>query len=93
MRVVPHLNELHEKYAGKGLTVVGVSNESEQVIESTISKVKMAFPVARLSGSAVDAAYQVRGVPQSFLIDRTGKLLWQGHPSKLTEEQVSSLLE
>jgi peroxiredoxin len=93
MRAVEHLNELHEAYAEAGLAVVGVSNEDEQVVRRTIDRAKMVYPVAHLSGEAVDDAYRIRAVPQSFLIDRSGQLVWRGHPSTLTAEQIAALLE
>jgi thiol-disulfide isomerase/thioredoxin len=93
MRMVPRLNELHEKLAPAGLAVVAVSNESEERIQDKIEAVRMAYPVARLTGSTVDDAYRIRAVPQAFLIDRSGTLVWRGHPSKLTEEHVAALLE
>jgi peroxiredoxin len=93
LRMVPRLNELHGKLAEAGLAVVAVSNESEERIRSRIEAAGMDYPVARLTGSAVDDAYRIRAVPQAFLIDRAGTLVWRGHPSNLTEEHVAALLE
>jgi len=93
MRVVPHLNELHEQYEDKGLTVVGVSNEAEALVREKIKSAKMEFPVARVDGNRVDRAYQVTGVPKTFLIDKQGKVVWYGHPAALPDEQIAALLQ
>ena len=91
--MVPHLNELHEKYEDKGLTVVGVTNEDRQLVVEKIKAVEMDFPVARVEGLGVDKAYQVSGVPKTFLIDRQGQVVWYGHPAALPDEKVLALLE
>ena len=92
MRAVPHLNELQAKYGERGLLVVGVSNEDADKIRDKMEAVGMEFAVAR-SGEGADKMYGVRGVPASFLIDRSGQLVWSGHPVGLTDELVERALQ
>ncbi len=91
--MVPHLNDLHESYEEKGLTIVGVTNEEEPLVREKMKAAEMKFPVALVEGIGVDQAYNVSGVPRSFLIDRDGKLVWYGHPANLQDEKIAALLE
>ena len=91
--MVPHLNDLHESYEEKGLTIVGVTNEEEPLVREKMKAAEMKFPVALVEGIGVDQAYNVSNVPRSFLIDRDGKLVWYGHPANLQDEKIAALLE
>jgi hypothetical protein len=92
MRAVPHLNELQAKYGEQGLLIVGVSNEDEDKIRDKMESVGMEFAVAR-SAEGADQMYGVQSVPASFLIDRSGQLIWSGHPVGLTDELVERALQ
>jgi thiol-disulfide isomerase/thioredoxin len=75
---IPHLIGLHEKYAKKGVTIVGLSNEPKDTVEPFVQAQKMNYIVGWGSKSAGD--YGVRGIPTAFVIGRDGKVAWQGHP-------------
>lgn len=92
MQQVPHLNALQAKYGEQGLLIVGVSNEDADMIQEKLESVGMEYAVARSSEGA-DETYEVRGVPAAFLIDRSGELVWSGHPAGLTEELVERALQ
>jgi peroxiredoxin len=93
LRSVPHLNALYAQFAERGLAIVALSNEDEPRLRDTAAAAGMRYPVARVAGGAVDLAYGVTGVPRAVLIDRGGRVLWEGHPAKLTAEQVARALE
>lgn len=52
----------------------------------------MEFAVGQY-GDGPDDLYDVTGVPKTFLIDRSGELIWSGHPMSLTEELIERVLE
>ena len=89
---VPHLNELQEKYGERGLEVVGVSDEKQDVVAARAEKVGMKYTVALDVASGGHRAYAVTSIPRSFLIDRKGVLVWSGHPASLDEAQLEELL-
>ena len=91
--MVPHLNELREKYEDEGLTIVGVTNEDEGLVREKVEDAEMEFGVVLVVGKAVDGAYGASRVPHSVLIGRDGKVAWAGHPSNLAEERIRALLE
>lgn len=92
MRAVPHLNELQAKYGEQGLLIVGVSNEDADKIRDKMESAEMEFAVAR-SAEGADEKYGVQSVPASFLINRSGELIWSGHPSGITDELVERALQ
>ena len=90
-RSIPHLNELHEKYRDKGLVVFGLTPEPKQRVEKFAKAMKMAYLVGYGSDSPRD--YRVRAIPQAFLVDREGKVIWAGHPmNPALEKQIAKIL-
>ncbi|MBK8977453.1 MAG: TlpA family protein disulfide reductase [Planctomycetes bacterium] len=67
------MNELHEKFADAGLVVVGVSDESEELLQEYIEKKGVRFGIIRAPG-AMDA-YGGRGYPSFFSIGPDGTIL------------------
>lgn len=90
--MIPHLNELHEEYADRGLKVVGITTESEGLIERHIEEHDMRFPLASVDQGEEDN-YGIRGFPTSFLIDADGMIVWRGHPAKFEREFGRKRLE
>lgn len=95
---IPHLTKLQAKYADKGVTVIGITNESDlNKVKGFVEKQgdKMAYTVAMDPERKVAAnymqAYQRRGIPSAFLVDREGKMVWVGHP-KFGMDEVLEML-
>ncbi|MEO7520727.1 MAG: TlpA disulfide reductase family protein [Gemmatimonas sp.] len=77
---IPELQELHTKYASRGLAVIGVSIDSEsdeENIRQFMTEFGMTYPVWRDPGERVSARFLVLGVPTTYLIDRGGILRWR----------------
>lgn len=80
---IPHLDKLRKKYAAKGLVVVGVSKEALETVKTFVATQKnMNYNVAVDDNGLTYAAYMdgVAGIPTAFLIGKSGKILWIGHP-------------
>jgi len=97
---IPHVNELHRKYADKGLRVIGLE-VFDDGLEKTRAFVKnkgdgMSYPVAYVGR---DGAFEndwlkpagVNAIPHTFLV-RDGKLLITAHPGQLNDEIIAGLL-
>lgn len=84
---IPHLDALHDKYAGKGLVVVGVSNEKPEVVKPFVQGrgSGMSYPVAVDQNDQTTQAWMKAagkdGIPCAFLVSRDGKIAWIGHPA------------
>lgn len=77
---IPELQALHERYATRGLELVGVSVDAESAddaIRSFMHDFRMTYPVWRDPGERVSAQFHIVGVPATFLIDREGVLRWR----------------
>ena len=77
---IPELQAIHEKYAARGLELVGVSVDTESADESIrafMRDFRMTYPVWRDPAERVSAQFHVVGVPATFLIDREGVLRWR----------------
>jgi hypothetical protein len=35
----------------------------------------------------------VTGIPRAFLVNKDGKIVWEGHPMQLREEEIEKILE
>jgi hypothetical protein len=101
VRTLPYLEAWHERYAGGGLTVLGIdsprfapSGEREK-LAAALTRLGIDFPVAVDAGYHVWRAYGCRGWPSLFLWGRGGALRWfhfgEGE-YQATEEEIGSLL-
>ena len=92
---IPHLTELQKQFKDKGVTIVGISNETADVVKPFVSNMaeKMDYTVAVDADGQVSkkymAAFGIGGIPHAFIVDKDGKLAWHGHPMA----QMDSVLE
>lgn len=90
---IPHLNELYAKFKDRGLAVVGVTDESEMVIRKFQKDIPMDYPVATDTGGRLGEKLGVSSIPTAFLVDKEGKITWQGHPMSLPEAEIEKILQ
>ena len=91
-QTIPHLNEIYAKYHPRGLNAVGISNESASTVEGFMHQVPMNYPVALDAPGRYSRELNIRGIPHAFLLDRQGKVVWEGHPMELSEAQIEKVL-
>jgi len=100
--VIPHMNELHKKYAEQGLVLIGM-NVWEEGLEKTQAFVKkqgegMTYRVAYSGekGSKFESAWleasNTQGIPQAFVV-KDGKIIYSGHPGGLNEKTIEEMLK
>lgn len=84
VKSVPHLVELHDRYAEDGLTILGIhaqrGSEDRAAIEDFIERMGMAYAVGIDRDGTVMQGYGVSGIPDAFVYSREGELVWTGHP-------------
>ena len=89
---IAHLNELERKYHGRGLGIVGITGEDQATVERFRAGTPMDYPVALDTGQAVAAEFQVETIPQAWLLDSSGRVIWSGHPMQLDEQTIALAL-
>lgn len=77
---------LHQSFHKVGLVVVGVTNEKVEAARRYLdTKGKsVSYRIGVDAGSATTRSYLeqfgVKTLPHSFVVDRSGKVIWHGHP-------------
>lgn len=94
---IPHLTELQKKF--KNVAFVGVSDENAATVKKFVAKMgdKMDYTVAvdddDKTGEAYMKAFGIGGIPHAFIVDKSGHIVWNGHPmgglEKTLEEVVA----
>jgi peroxiredoxin len=92
---MPHIQDLHERFADQGVAVIGISaREPDWAEPAKLAKRRgFTYPIL-LHGDAVAEAYQVSGFPTLFVISPDGTVLrhWEGY-SAATLAEVETFLE
>jgi len=86
------LMELHTKYAGKGLTVLAVTNEERKVVDEFLGRVKATYPVVIESEDSATAWGLAKGFPTTFVVGADGKVAWKGNWADKAEDKIILLL-
>ncbi|MBV8901644.1 MAG: TlpA family protein disulfide reductase [Verrucomicrobia bacterium] len=89
---IPHLNDLYARYHPQGLEVIGVTDEDEQTVRRFQQQLPMQYRVAINTPRSLYSRFGVDGIPQAFLVDRTGKVVWTGHPLELEDDDLQGIL-
>jgi len=101
---IPHLNGIYTRHKDKGLIVIGqnVFERDEKAVPGFVSKMggKMTYPVA-LDDKSVQGGFMAanwlkaagqNGIPCAFVVNKSGKIAYIGHPMRLAESMLTSLL-
>jgi thiol-disulfide isomerase/thioredoxin len=75
-RSFPWMNEMHRKYAGKGLAIVAVNVDKRREDADRFLKTMPAqFAVVYDAAGTTPAAWQVKAMPTSYLVDASGSVV------------------
>ncbi len=71
---MPSLNYLHDKFKGKSLKVIGISNDmfGARVVEPYVKANKITFPILLDPQMDISKDYGITSLPTTFLIDPKG---------------------
>jgi thiol-disulfide isomerase/thioredoxin len=90
---IPHVNEIHKKYESKGLVVIGLSDEPNQVIKPFAKAKNMEYNVGTDKGGKLSKELGITGIPHAILINKAGEVVWEGHPAGLKDDEIEKLLK
>ncbi|MBI1938265.1 MAG: TlpA family protein disulfide reductase [Ignavibacteriales bacterium] len=77
---LPHLNKLYEKYKGRGITILGINQDtpkSVSKVKSFIASQRIDFPIALDSNFEIFNKFNGQVLPYSLLIDRSGNIVYR----------------
>jgi thiol-disulfide isomerase/thioredoxin len=93
-REVPKLQETFNKYQGKmqmvGLTKMSKGTTPEQLDEFLKSQ-NVSYPIGKEAGQETSEYYGVKGIPAAVMV-KDGKVVWRGHPARLTEDMLNQFI-
>ena len=97
-RSFPWMNDMQQKYGGKGLVVVGVNVDKKRAdADKFLAQIPASFTLAFDEAGSTPSAYGVKGMPSSYLIDAGGKVVYvergflDEHKAEL-EQRVAALV-
>ncbi|MFQ5913911.1 MAG: redoxin domain-containing protein [Nitrospinota bacterium] len=93
---MPSMEAIHRKYRDQGLAILAVSIDAlgKEVVVPYMEKYGLTFPALLDPKGTVKGLYQTTGVPETFLIDRQGRLFRKIiGPRKWTDRQMMDLIE
>lgn len=92
-QTLPILERLYKKWYAKGLEVIGVSNESAEVLAAFAKEHASPYPLYRDVTGSMWRRYGISAVPTLMLLDENGYILkvWPGAPNERALE--SALLD
>ena len=93
---IPHNNELQEKYADKGVVIIGVcAVRGGEKMAEIVKQRRIKYAVALDTGAAGDTleAYKGDSFPDYYIIDRKGNLRWGDVVNSDTEKAIQLLLD
>lgn len=94
---VPSLIKLHEKYTGRGFSVIGLSMDERgpKVVVRLIEKEKINYPILMSDSKTEKGFGGISGIPTSFLVNREGEVVkrYPGYvPYAMLEKDIQSIL-
>lgn len=90
---IPHLNEVYQKYKGQGLEIIGVTDEDRSTVNKFVKDIPIEYHVAFDSNGKFAKPFGIRGIPHAMILDKAGKVVWEGHPMSLPESQLEAVLK
>jgi thiol-disulfide isomerase/thioredoxin len=95
---IPHLTELQSEYKDKGVSIIGISDETADLVKPFVENMaeKMDYTVAIDPQQRVSGAYMgavgVGTIPHAFIVDKSGSLVWHGHPMIGMDEVLAQVV-
>jgi len=102
---IPHLNEVWQKFKGKGVIAIGqdIWEEDESGVPAFVKSMgtnmtyrvalddKTKDPKGAMATTWMTAADQ-DGIPTAFIVNKHGRIAWMGHPMALEESTLSEII-
>ena len=75
---IPDLVKIHEKYADKGVVIIGLSvDEDKNAVPGFLQKLGVKYPVY-MAGSSITRAFGISSIPFNVFVDKKGDVVLAG---------------
>jgi cytochrome c biogenesis protein CcmG, thiol:disulfide interchange protein DsbE len=97
-RSFPWMNELQQKYGGKGLAIVAINVDKKRAdADRFLATTPAGFRIVYDAAGLTPAAFEVKGMPSSYLIDAQGRVVvveqgFRDEQKAQIEERIRALL-
>lgn len=86
LRSFPWMNSMLEKYSEEGFAVIAINmDQDSELAKKFLQRQNSALTIAFDPKGSVAQEYQVMGLPNSFLIDRQGRIVYKHVGFRLTQ--------
>ena len=93
IEAIPHMNSLAEKFKGQNVEFLYVTYEEDETkINRFVERRKLVPPVAIDKDLAMIKQYEAWAIPQTLIIDKNKNVVVNTHPTKITEEIITAVL-
>lgn len=93
IKAIPHLNELVEKFSNKSVVFLSVSDDNPDRIKQFLLRRPIKTWIALdKSFSPTKTAFGVDGIPATFIIDQSGRIVAITHPATLEAKHLNEIL-
>lgn len=95
----PWMNDLQKRYGNKGFKIIAINLDQESdKVKAFLEKIPANFTIAYDPEGITAKTFKVKGMPSSYLIDRTGKIVFShiGFREKevpVMEQKIKQLLK
>ena len=88
-QTLPILDALYKKLGPEGLEIIGISTESQNVLDAFQQQKKSPYPLYRDADQSQSRRYGIQAIPTLLLLDHQGYIqrVYQGAPPKIQLEQ------
>ncbi|MBI3737225.1 redoxin domain-containing protein [Candidatus Sumerlaeota bacterium] len=90
---IPHLNKLVEKFGGKNVVFLAMTDEQPKPVRELLAKKPIKAFVVLDNAGETHKAFAINMIPQTFLMDEKGIIRWKGHPMQLKEAALEKFLK
>ena len=90
---IPHLNEYWKTYKDKGLIVIGITREDEAPVKEFVKGVPIRYFIGRDPTAELAGHLGITVIPHTIVVDKTGRICWEGHPETLQPGDIESVLK
>lgn len=89
---MPHLAELEDHFQDQPMEFLLVTDEERPLISKFLERRTLPGTVVLDTNRSLFKALDVKGIPRSVITDRSGKIVFDGHPDSVTVDILGAII-